>query len=156
MLRYRLNRLVLSGFLLIIASLSFCLGAQAQEKNSVTFSASFRSAVNKAMQQPDGKKRTKLLIRAMHNGSDEEVFFVFPLLFKPAILKAAERAHVCTSEINASMGNANAFISSAQSERERFAEKHARKIRADTNRLITCLDQYYADGYLHFPRANGE
>jgi hypothetical protein len=151
MLRYRLNRLGLPGFLLIIAGLSFCISPLAQGKNSVTFSAAFKTAVNKAMQQPDGKERTKLLILAMHNGTDEEVFFVFPLLFKPAILKAAESAHVCSSEINASMDNANAFISSTQSGRESFAEKHARKIRIDTNRLITCLDQHYANGYLRFP-----
>ena len=115
------------------------------------FSDGFKASVNASMNQPDGKRRTRLLVEAMQHGTDLEVFHVFPILFPAAVLDAAQKAQVCTAEIGASLGNVGAFTTSPEAGRQTFVASHAAKIRSDTDRLIACLDQYYANGRLKLP-----
>ena len=115
------------------------------------FSDGFKASVNASMAQPDRGKHTRFLIEALRHGTDIEVFHVFPVLFPLGVLDAAQRAQVCTAEIHASIANESAYTSSSGIARQSFAQSHAAKIRADTNRLIVCMDRYYTNGKLTFP-----
>jgi hypothetical protein len=115
------------------------------------FSDGFKASVNASMNQPDKEQRTRFLVEAMRHGTDSEVFHVFPVLFSADVLNAAQKAQVCTAEIRASLGNVSAFMASTEAGRQAFPQSHAAKIRSDTNRLIVCLDQYYANGKLTLP-----
>lgn len=115
------------------------------------FSDGFKASVNASMNQPDKERRTRFLVEAMHHGTDTEVFHVFPVLFPVDMLNAAQKAQVCTAEINASLGNVSAYTASTEAKKQTFPTSHAMKIRPDTDRLIVCLDQYYANGQLNFP-----
>lgn len=115
------------------------------------FSDGFKASVNASMNQPDKEQRTRFLVEAMHHGTDSEVFHVFPVLFPVDVLNAAQKAQICTAEIRASLGNVSAFTASTQAGRQTFPQSHAAKIRSDTDRLIVCLDRYYANGKLNLP-----
>jgi hypothetical protein len=125
--------------------------AQATQPYSEQFSAKFKTAVDNAMSQPTADDRTKLLMEAMRRGTDSEVFFVFPLLFPRRVIDAAQNAHVCVAEISSSINNGKAYLAATPAEREDFPHTQAKKIRSDTDRLIMCLDQYYANGQLRLP-----
>ena len=128
-----------------------CASAYASQPYSKIFSSGFKAAVDQAMEQPTGAGRTRLLIAAMAKGTDDEVFFVFPLLFPLRVINGAQRAHVCVPEIQASLANGQAFVATSGAEAHKFPTTHSKKIRADTNNLIRCLDQYYANGQLRLP-----
>jgi hypothetical protein len=125
--------------------------AYAARPYSEMFSASFKAAVDSAMRQPAPSRRTRLLLEAMRGGTDSEVFFVFPLLFPRGVVDGAQDAHVCVTEISSSIGNGKAYLASTPAEQSDFPRTHAKKIRSDTDQLIKCLDQYYANGQLRLP-----
>lgn len=125
--------------------------AVAADLYSDHFSAAFRASVDAAMAQPDKEQRTKQLIDGIRRGTDKEVFFVMPMLFPTAILNRARDAGVCTAEIAAFRGTAEAYLSATEAERIDFAEVHTSTIRAATEGLIVCLHQFYENGELRFP-----
>jgi len=125
----------------------------ATPKYSELFSDAFKASVDAGMKQSTSNGRTNLLTMAMRQGTDSEVFFVFPLLFPREIIDGAQKAHVCVAEISASLSNIGAYLASTSAEQKNFPQAHAGKIRSDTDHLIVCLDQYYANGQLRFPSA---
>lgn len=125
--------------------------ACASKPYSQFFSASFKAAIDQAMAQTTGQGRTKLLIHALHDGTDDEVFYVLPLLVPAKIFRGAQAAHVCIPEVKASLENGEQFVATPAAEQHNFPSLHAKKVRSDTINLIKCLDQYYYDGWLHFP-----
>jgi hypothetical protein len=127
--------------------------AHAAPPYSEMFSSAFKASIDRAMREPGSHGRTSLLIKALRQGSDNEVFYVFPLLFPSRVIKGAQRAHVCVAEITASLANIKAYMASSSADRKEFPKVHAKGIRTDTENLIKCLDQYYADGQLHLPPA---
>ncbi|UJJ49787.1 MULTISPECIES: hypothetical protein [Rhodanobacter] len=137
--------------LFFMAALLLCTAAQATQPYSEQFSAKFKAAVDNAMSQPTADGRTRLLTEAMRGGTDSEVFFVFPLLFPRRVIDAAQNTHVCVVEISSSINNGKAYLATAPAEQEDFPRAQAKKIRSDTDRLIMCLDQYYANGQLRIP-----
>ena len=137
--------------LYLTAALLLSTAAHAARPYSEMFSPTFKAAVDSAMSQPVADDRTRLLLGAMRGGTDSEVFFVFPLLFPRRIIDGAQNAHVCVAEISSSMDNGKDYLATAPAEQEDFPHVHAKKIRSDTVRLITCLDKYYANGQLRFP-----
>ncbi len=120
-------------------------------RSSGIFSDRFKASVNASMNQPDKEQRTRFLIEAMRHGTDSEVFHVFPVLFPADVLNTAQKAQICTAEIRASLGNVSAFTASTEAGRQVFPQSHAAKIRSDTDRLIVCLDRYYANGKFKLP-----
>lgn len=137
--------------LFFVAALLLSNATQATQPYSEQFSAKFKAAIDNAMSQPTADGRTRLLTEAMRGGTDNEVFFVFPLLFPRRVIDAAQNAHVCAAEISSSINNGKAYLAAAPAEREDFPHAQAKKIRSDTDHLITCLDQYYANGQLQLP-----
>jgi len=133
------------------AALLLSTAADAARPYSEMFSASFKAAVDSAMSQPTPEGRTKLLLEAMRDGTDSEVFFVFPLLFPRRVVDSAQNAHVCVDEISSLISNDKAYLASTAAEQSDFPHTHAKKIRSDTDQLIKCLDQYYANGQLRLP-----
>jgi hypothetical protein len=131
--------------------MSFTTVAFAAKPYSQHFSASFKAAIDQAMAQTTGQGRTKLLIQALHNGTDDEVFYVLPLLVPAKVFRGAQAAHVCIPEVKASLENGEKFVATPAAEQHSFPSLHAKKIRSDTNNLIRCLDRYYHDGWLHLP-----
>jgi hypothetical protein len=125
--------------------------ALAADSYSDIFSHSFKASVDAAMQLPTQEARSKALVEAMALGTDEEVFFVFPLLFPLPVLNSAKDAGVCLKEIEASLGNGKLYVAASAAEQASFPETHAVKIRSDTGRLIRCLHKYYKNGQLSFP-----
>ena len=140
-----------SFFLLLLAALLPCTAVKAAQPYSEQFSAKFKAAVDNAMSQSTADGRTKLLMEALRGGTDNEVFFVFPLLFPRRVIDAAQDAHVCLAEISSSIDNGKAYLATAPAERENFPHVQAEKIRSDTNHLIICIDQYYENGQLRIP-----
>jgi hypothetical protein len=137
--------------LVFMVALLLSTAAQATQRYSEQFSAKFKAAVDNAMSQPTADGRTRLLKEAMRGGTDSEVFFVFPLLFPRRVIDAAQNAHVCVAEISSSINNGKAYLATAPAEQENFSHAQAKKIRSDTDHLIMCLDQYYANGQLRLP-----
>jgi len=135
----------------LVAALLVGAAAHATAPYSEMFSASFKAAVDSAMSQSTSGDRTRLLLEAMRGGTDREVFFVFPLLFPPTVIDGAQSAHVCVPEISASMSNVKAYLATAPDEQDDFPLTHAKKVRSDTDHLVMCLDQYYANGQLRLP-----
>jgi hypothetical protein len=138
--------MLVAALILLPIQLLLAAGAPAD-----IFSDGFKASVNASMAQPDREKHTRFLMEALRHGTDSEVFHVFPVLFPLTVLGAAKKAQVCTAEIQASISNVSGFTASPAVGRQAFVQSHATKIRADTNHLITCIDQYYANGKLTFP-----
>jgi hypothetical protein len=134
-----------------IAALLPAIAMAGGDSYSDMFSASFKSSIDAAMAQPDKDQRVQQLSEAMRQGTDREVFFVMPLLFPESVLLSAKQAGVCTDEIEASMGNVGAYMSSSEAQQAAFPEAHATRIRSDTDRLMRCLHQFYETGNLRFP-----
>lgn len=132
------------------------VGNAAENPSLPSFSTQFKVAVDAAMDQQTSEGRTKALIAAMHNGTDEEVFSVLPLLFTPPILAGATKAGVCSAEIQASAGNVKTYLDTPEAKQSEFVTTNSEKIRADTDNLIRCICQYYHNGKLYFPGTPSE
>lgn len=87
----------------------------------------------------------------MHEGTDEEVFSVLPLLFTLPTLAGATHANICSAEVHAPAEIVKAYLNTPEAKRRKFIADHSKQIRSDTDRLIRCIGQYYWNGQLHFP-----
>jgi hypothetical protein len=115
------------------------------------FSPEFRAEVDRAMEAQTGDERSRRLVQALRNGSDSEVFFVFPLLFSADVLSAVNAAGLCKAEVTASLANLAAYLESPAAEQANYPARHATGIRADTDRTVRCISQYYENGQLKIP-----
>jgi len=115
------------------------------------FSAEFRAQIDHAMEAQTGEERSRRRIQAIRDGADSEVLFVFPLPFSAEILNAPNEANLCQSEVAASLGNLQGYVESSGEEQANYAGTHATKIRADTERTVKCICQYYKGGQLQIP-----
>ncbi|WP_158881238.1 hypothetical protein [Rhodanobacter sp. L36] len=142
---------MLRTVLTLVLFIATGLSAAAQQSPGSPFSQKFKSSIDNAMRNQHSGARTSALISAMSQATNQEVFFVLPLLFPANMLNAATNASVCTNEISASTDNLAAFQASTNP--KSFPDEKAAKIRADTDKLIRCLGKYYNNGQLRFPQA---
>jgi hypothetical protein len=115
------------------------------------FSSQFRAAIDAAMEQQSLSGRRDMLLQAMHQAKDEEVFFIIPLLFQPPTFDKAKEAGVCVKEINDSLNDVQAYLATPAQEQSTFPAAKSAQIRAHMDALIPCICQYYKDGVLAFP-----